>query len=78
MRATLTERLVSRMANGATPFLRCDDDHEDDDDDDNVDDDDDEMCRMKFAESSPTFGLRVKPLMERGVTTELFAPKYAL
>ena len=42
LRATLTERLVSRMANGVTPFLRYDDDHEDDDDDDNVDDDDDD------------------------------------
>ena len=36
------KQLVSLMANGATPFLRCDDDHEDDDDDDNVDDDDDD------------------------------------
>ena len=32
------KQLVSLMANGATPFLRCDDD----DDDDNVDDDDDD------------------------------------
>ena len=42
MRATLTERLVSRMANGATPFLRCDHVDDDDDDDDDVDDDDDD------------------------------------